>query len=268
METINDIIKDLPEEQQLLVKTCFEAAKCEKKGRRYDSEWIYECLLMRISAPKLYRKLCTENKLPLPHIRTLRRYMKNISPTYGFNENILQALSSRAESFSEQEKHGCLLLDEMALDENTKFDPNTKQFVGVVTLGKYTKEADKTKAGNHALVIMFQPFRGKWVQTIGAFLSRGAVKGETLQKIIVEAIGLIEKAGFKVDVVTTDGATWNRAMWKSFGVTMDENSCEHPVDSTRKLMFASDFPHLVKGLWTRVLNKKQLNAPVGYKGTL
>ncbi|KAE8740218.1 hypothetical protein FOCC_FOCC014270 [Frankliniella occidentalis] len=130
--------------------------------------------------------------------------------------------------------------------------------------GKYTKEEDKTERGNHALAIMFQPFRGKWVQTIGAFLSRGACKGQLLHKIIVEVIGLTEKAGFKVDEVTTDGATWNRSMWKAFGLTMDENSCEHPVDRNRKLMFASATSRtLVKGLWTRMLNKKQLNPPDG-----
>ncbi|KAK3931213.1 DNA transposase [Frankliniella fusca] len=262
-QTIEDLIKELPEQQQLVVRTCFDTSKCKKQGRRYTTEWIYECLLMRISAPKLYRRLCEDNKLPLPHLRTLRRYMKNISPTYGFNENILQGLSKRSEGFSEAERHGCLLLDEMALDENVKYDPASKQFQGVVDLGKYTKEEDRTKRGNHALVIMFQPFRGKWVQTIGAFLSRGACRGQLLQKIIVEAVGLIEQTGFKVDVVTTDGATWNRSMWKAFGLTMDENSCEHPVDQSRKLMFASDFPHLVKGLWTRMLNKKQLNTPDG-----
>ncbi|KAK3931076.1 DNA transposase [Frankliniella fusca] len=229
---------------------------------------------MRISAPKLYRRLCEENKLPLPHLRTLRRYMKNISPTYGFDENILQGLSKRSEGFSEAERHGCLLLDEMALDENVKYDPASKQFQGVVDLGKYTKEEDRTKRGNHALVIMFQPFRGKWVQTIGVFLNRGACRGQLLQKIIVETVGLIQQTGFEVDVVTTDGATWNRSMWKAFGLTLDENrgvphldsdvpldenSYEHPVDQSRKLMFASDFPHLVKGLWTRMVNKKQLN---------
>ncbi|KAK3919195.1 DNA transposase, partial [Frankliniella fusca] len=217
---------------------------------------------MRISSPRLYRKLCTENKLPLPHFRTLRRYMKNISPTYGSNEKyfgssccksrqLFRARTTR-ENKMVNNRVLCLLLDEMGLDENTNDDPNTKQFVGLVNLGKYTKVADKTKAGNHALG------SDRW-----SIYESWCCPGRDPPKIIVEAIGLIEKAGFKVDVVTTDGATWNRAMWKSFGVIMDENSCEHPVDSTRQLMFASDFPHLVKGLWTWVLNKKQLNTPDG-----
>lgn len=160
---------------------------------------------------------------------------------------------------------GCLLLDEMALDEDVKYDASKCEVQGMVNLGQFNdqlSEKEKNKRGNHALVIMFQPFRGKWVQTIGAFLSAGAVKGKLLHKITLESIALLEKSGYYVDVVTTDAATWNRSMWNAFGVGFGQNSCEHPIDATRRLMFASDFPHLVKGLWTRVLNKKILNVSV------
>ena len=150
----------------------------------------------------------------------------------------------------------------MALDEDVKYDSSRCEVQGMVNLGQFTEflsDTETNKRGNHALVIMFQPFRGKWVQTIGAFLSAGAVKGKLLHKIILEAVALLEKSNYFIDCVTTDAATWNRSMWSAFGVGFDNNSCEHPIDSSRKLMFASDFPHLVKGLWTRVVGKKILN---------
>lgn len=120
-------------------------------------------------------------------------------------------------------------------------------------LGGFEDEGDKDKRGNHALVVMFQPFKGKWVQALGAFLSCGAVKSDKLHKIILEAIALTENSGFFVDCVVTDAATWNRSMWDLFGINSQTPACEHPLDETRELRFASDFPHLVKSLWTRVL---------------
>lgn len=39
-------------------------------------------------------------------------------------------------------------------------------------------------------------------------LSKGAVKGEVLAKLIVEAVRLVEEAGFFVDAVVTDAATF------------------------------------------------------------
>ncbi|KAK0075394.1 hypothetical protein PV325_006952, partial [Microctonus aethiopoides] len=44
---------------------------------------------------------------------------------------------------------------------------------GFVDLGGHTPERQKHQLGDHALVIMFQSFRGKWVQTLACFLSKG-----------------------------------------------------------------------------------------------
>ncbi|KAE8748887.1 hypothetical protein FOCC_FOCC004481 [Frankliniella occidentalis] len=263
-EKIEETIQLLPPEQQSLVRACFEASKHHnKKNRRYATDWIYECILMRIKAPSLYEKLRTENKLALPSKRTLNRYMENLRPCYGFQENVFEMLKVKATHMPEVERHGCIAIDEMSLESRTGFDKNKWELHGFVQLGGFESEEDKLKRGDHALVILFQPFRGRWVQAVGAFLSAGAVKSGTLHKLILEAVALLERSGFYVDAVTTDGATWNRSMWDLFGVDMNTSSCEHPVDAHRLLRFASDFPHLVKNIWTRVLQKQELNLPEG-----
>ncbi len=150
----------------------------------------------------------------------------------------------------------------MSLDKAVKFKKDGFKVVGLVDLGNFTPEADKTKIGDHALVVMFQPFQGQWIQAVGAFLSAGSVKGEVLEKIVLEAILLLENHGFFVDCVNTDGASWNRTMWNLFGISKDNNSCQHPCNATRKLYFSSDFPHLVKNLWTRIVSKKELDVSI------
>lgn len=69
-----------------------------------------------------------------------------------------------------------------------------------------------------------------------------------LYKLLIECISLSEKAGLRIDAVTCDGATWNRAMWDMFGVTKETVSVEHIIDENRRLWFLSDFPHLIKCL--------------------
>lgn len=152
-----------------------------------------------------------------------------------------------------------MLVDEMALESRTWFEKHSLEVHGLVDIGGLEDSTEKDKRGNHALVIMFQPFKGQWYQALGAFLSAGAVKSDKLHKLILEATALIEKSGFFVDGVVTDAATWNRTMWDLFGVNVESPSCEHPIDPKRDLRFFSDFPHLIKSLWTRVLEKKKLN---------
>ncbi|KAF0705379.1 Transposable element P transposase [Aphis craccivora] len=65
----------------------------------------------------------------------------------------------------------CLLLDEMQLESDVKFQRNSLQFRGFVDLGANTFSKDMTKR---------------------------------------EAIILLENSGYFVDFITTDGTTWNR----------------------------------------------------------
>lgn len=119
---------------------------------------------------------------------------------------------------------------------------------GFTDLGKYTPEHQQGEKGDHALVVMFQPFKGKWVQALACFLSKGSATGTVLHQILLEAVMLTERAGLKVDGISCDGASWNRNMWDIFGVSEDKVSVKHPVDPERRLWFFSDFPHLIKCL--------------------
>lgn len=65
-QTIDDCIANIPMVQQELVKAIISVTKCKSIGRRYFLDWIYECLLINIKGPKLYKKLRVKNKLPLP----------------------------------------------------------------------------------------------------------------------------------------------------------------------------------------------------------
>lgn len=150
------------------------------------------------------------------------------------------------------------MIDEMKLSEGISFDRKNLKMFGFTDLGENIPTEDD-ELGDHGLVFMFQPFQGKFVQSLGAFLSRGCASGAILHKLVLECIVLLENAGFHVDVVTTDGASWNRTMWKKFGLEGETCSCQHPTDDNRRLWFASDFPHLIKCFRNRVVQQQVLN---------
>lgn len=171
---------------------------------------------------------------------------------------------------------GVLVLDEMAISEGVYFNKHNLTVGGFTDLGEWTPPHQVKERANEALVFMYQPFRGKWVQNIAAFLSKGCAAGKVLKHLVAECILLMEDSGFHVDVVTTDGATWNRAMWKAFGLVGNDTSCTHmsiqnikkckekhctgdccedeevseaqEKTQNRRLWFCSDFSHLLKNL--------------------
>ncbi|KYQ49678.1 hypothetical protein ALC60_11248 [Trachymyrmex zeteki] len=138
-QAVEDVISKLPINQQLSVQACLTTSKAKNsKGIRYTTQWVYECLLLRIKSKKTYNHLRNHNILTLP-----------------------------------------------------------------------TPKHQARKKGDHALVFMFQPFKGKWVQTLGYFLNYGSVSGVVLHQLVMECIILVEKSNLKVDGVTSDGASWS-----------------------------------------------------------
>lgn len=115
----------------------------------------------------------------------------------------------------------------MKLTKTLSFNRHTLEVEGFTCLGKYIPKHQQGVKGDHTLVIMFQPFKRKWVQTLGWFLSKGSATGTILHQLLVEAIILAERAGLKVDGIAIDGASWNRMMWDRFGVIEENVSVKH-----------------------------------------
>ena len=92
---------------------------------------------------------------------------------------------------------------------------------------------------NHALVLMFYPLYEDYSQPIAVFTSNGPMSGDTLAKIVVQAIVLLENAGAKIHGVISDGGGPNRKMWNVMGCCrkMDafKNYFQHPLDDKRKV---------------------------------
>lgn len=67
--------------------------------------------------------------------------------------------------------------------------------------------------------------------------------------------------------ITCDGASWNRSMWRLFGIQGSashvRSSTKHPVDPKRQLYFFSDFPHLLKNVRNGFVEKGYLT-PAGH----
>ncbi|KAH6922352.1 hypothetical protein HPB50_013392 [Hyalomma asiaticum] len=202
-----------------------------------------------MKSPRLYEHLRAHKILVLPSRACLRRYIGGFKASFGFHGKLLELVKVKAQEMDEMKRHSGLVVDEMKLSAHLDMR-SSGHIEGFVDLGKFTEDCVKHTKADHGLVVMFQPFIGKWTQVIAVFASCGNVKSRVLAKILLEATILCEQAGLHVDYICSDGASWNRSMWNAFGLrgTFKEVRCKviHPSDPSRFLHFVSDFPHLIK----------------------
>ncbi|XP_043287495.1 uncharacterized protein [Venturia canescens] len=190
-------------------------------------------------------------------------HLSSIDTTCGFDPRFFEILKLSLSKKDEIQKHGILLIDEMATRESVHVNSKTLSYKGLIDFGKEGEQAsDFNEKANHGLVIMFHPLYDDYTQPIAVFASRGSVKGDVLAKLIVKAIVLLENAGAKIHGVVTDGASTNRKFWSEMGISGQrknlQNSFEHPVDERRRVFVFSDTPHLVKTIRNRLYGKKIL----------
>lgn len=90
---------------------------------------------------------------------------------------------------------------------------------------------------------------------------------EAYKSIVCEIIKIAEQIGLKVHCVTSDMGSLNQAMWKSFGIKSGRtkngkleitNYVSHPMDSTRKLFFVADVPHIFKNITNSFSSNKTI----------
>ncbi|KAK3918616.1 LOW QUALITY PROTEIN: Transposable element P transposase [Frankliniella fusca] len=200
-EQIHKYIQDMPQKWQQVILSCAKAAKAKTpNGRRYTLHWIYECQMLRIKSLALYKKMLRDRFLPLPSLRTLQRYMSKLKPAYGFQENTFQMLKEKAPHMTDAQKQCSLLVDEMKLSEDLWVDKSSLK--------------DLSLWINSLL-------RDKKISCLNyddPRIPRSLCSDHICSPDKRRCEGLTEEAGFFVNAVVTDAASWNRNMWSQFGL--------------------------------------------------
>jgi hypothetical protein len=81
--------------------------------------------------------------------------------------------------------------DEMSVKKSLQFNKRRTKFYGLVEYGDINIKQKRDKRADHALVLMFRPYREKWVQPIGVYVTRGAASAKMIKSLVTKAINAI-----------------------------------------------------------------------------
>ena len=199
-----------------------EQAKMAKQSDARQMRWhptmIRMCLNIKLLSTSAYHALRTSGFVKLPSERTLRDYTHYFKNASGFLDDVDEMLckEARLADIPDWKKFITIVIDEIKVKEKLVYDKYETKVIGFVELGDVNDQLDKLQSGN------LKPEVATYVLTImvlGIFINlrfpyanfpTTSTTGDALFLIVWEAVERLEKIGFKVLVITGDGASANR----------------------------------------------------------
>ena len=185
----------------------------DAKGMRWHPLMIRWCLYLRHQSNSAYETLRKSGCITLPSQRTLRDYTHYIKAAPGFAAEVDQQLMdvAKLQSCQEWEKCVIIILDEMHIREDLVFDKHSGALIGFTNLGEVNSHL---LAYEHSISQSEKSPEPAVAQTMMTFMVRGLctklsfpyaqfpcrnVTGDQLYDPFWEAVGRLERCGFKVN---------------------------------------------------------------------
>ena len=229
----------------------------DARQMRWHPTMIRMCLNIKLLSTSTYHALRTAGFMKLPSERTLRDYTHYFKTKAGFSDDVDEMLTkeARLNELPNWKKYVTVVIDEMKVKEKLVYDKFEMRVIGFVDLGEVNDQLDKLESGTPeiATYVLTLMVRGIFINLrfpYANFPSK-SITGDALFLIIWEAVERLERIGFKVLVVTGDGASANRRFMSFHGQKTD---VRNPIYKTRnpftkekrEVYFMSDPPHLMK----------------------
>ena len=232
-----------------------------QSGSRYSNDIKEFAVSLHFYSPRAYKFV--RKTLHLPHPATLRSWAGNVVCEPGFLSNAIKSFSTKLQLSGENEC--ALIVDEMSIRTETKWDRKLSKFVGNVDYGNIKGENQENMATN-VLVVMAVGLKAHWKIPIAYFLTN-RTNSEIQAQIIKRSITLLYNESIIVKSVTFDGPTKNIATARKLGCKIDDlqGSFPHPCRPDLTVYVILDICHMLKLARNALGDMKVFLTPKGEK---
>lgn len=193
----------------------------------WSKDDIASAISLRATGSKTYDFMRNTMGLPLPSLRTLRRWAKErLDLSEGILSGILEMMQLKGNSLGDRDKSCILAFDEMSISPEICIDKADEK-----VLGPHTKVQT---------VIARGLFNG-WRQIV--FYQYDT---RMTEEILFNLIRRISNIGFRVVATTCDMGPENRRLRKDLGVSRNRPFFSLPESPKENVFFFHDPPHLLK----------------------
>ncbi|NXH48521.1 THAP9 transposase, partial [Dicaeum eximium] len=249
--TVPSILRELAEKRQLseeivsLLQAQFSAdLPRELHSWRQMADYSPEmrqfaCLLhlYHIKAYDYLRKI-----LPLPHPYSLTKQVA----AAGFSSDIFLRLQEKVERGDQGCRCCSVLVQDVSLQKQQEWDPQTKQLTGFVDLGAGILDADEAPLASEAIILMAVGISSPWTAPLGYFLVN-STSGHFLAQLLRQAIHKLNNIGIAVLAVTSGASARGAETARALGIRIDPRriqcTFQHPPGSAHSIAYFFDVCH-------------------------
>ena len=145
-----------------------------------------------------------------------------------------------ADLVKDGQKDFVLIIDEMSIKKETKWDPKNQQYVRTVDYGNIKAEYPDNIATN-VLLILIANLKKSFHIPLAYFLTN-KLNSDVLCQLIKESIKMLNEVGTQVHAVVFDGASKNVGMAEKLGCNIKNfnGSFPHPCKVGKKVHVVFD----------------------------
>ena len=235
---------------------------------RHVSEYTEEqrdfALTLHMYSAKTY-EFVRASGVPLPHPRSLARWMTSIDDKPGFSEPMLKCLAEKCQINPEQYQDCTLCIDGMSIKQQITFDQASGTMIGFEDFGNDEEGEEEAK---EAVVFMLVGVRGHWKAPIGYFLTK-RLTAEGQKQLLLNALTLLEERSVTVLTVVMDGHGMNVGMYGLLGGTARaddvmslKTSFRHPTTG-KEIYMMFDACHMLKLIRNMLYKYATIKSPDG-----
>ncbi|NWV83520.1 THAP9 transposase, partial [Dasyornis broadbenti] len=260
--TVPSILRELAEKRQLseeivsLLQAQFSDLPRELHSWRQMADYSPEmkqfaCLLhlYHIKAYDYLRKI-----LPLPHpitssLSCFPSWLSSNEAAAGFSNDIFLRLQEMVERGDQAYRYCAVLVQDMSLQKQQEWDPQTKQLTGFVDLGAGILDADEAPLASEAIILMAIGIASPWTAPLGYFFVN-STSGHFLAQLLRQAINKLNNIGIVVLAVTSGASARGAETARALGIRIDPKriqcTFQHPPGSAHSIAYFFDVCHALQ----------------------
>ncbi|XP_009082047.1 PREDICTED: DNA transposase THAP9, partial [Acanthisitta chloris] len=176
-------------------------------------------------------------------------WLSNTEAAAGFSNDIFLRLQEKIEEGEQAYCYCAVMVQDLSLQKQQEWDPQTKCLTGFVDVGAGMLDADEAPLASEVIVLMAVGISSPWTAPLGYFFVTSTT-GCLLAQLLRQTINKLNNIGIRVLAVTSGASARGAETARALGIRMDPKrtrcTFQHPPGSVQSITYFFDVHHALQ----------------------